>query len=250
MNHNHISYDDYDYSEFWKGRDYEDRSDKIAIARLFRAIPVTRNKLIDIGAGRGRLVPLYEAAWREFVLLDSSQRQIDEARNNIADPKKATLFVGTAEAIQFPDATFDTALCTRVFHYLPDPTKVVREMARILKPDGYLVLEIPNKLHFKNRLKALFGNDRNAAFSPDPISRAKEFDTVFVNHNPKTIQKLLEFNNFQVIEILSVSNFRSAFLKKILPVSFLVMLEKFLQKPLASFWFGPSIYFLARKMVK
>jgi hypothetical protein len=70
----------------------------------------------------------------------------------------------------------------------------------------------------------------------------------FVNHDPKVIKQLLSSNGFEVVETLSVSNFRFTILKKLFPTSFLFFVEKIVQKPLSRVFIGPSIYFLARRV--
>ena len=242
------SYENYNYMTFWDGRTYENEADEIAISRLFSFIRIPHKKLIDIGSGGGRLADLYADIWEEFVLMDNSQKQISVAKNNIIKSEKAIFSVGTIENISFPESTFDTALCIRTFHYIDDPRHAIEEVYRILKPQGYFILEIPNKIHFKNRFKSLFKGKNNPYTSEESINIATNSKIKFLNHNPKTIVKLLKSSNFEIIEILSVSNFRIGFLKNIMPPIVLIKLEKMSQKTLATLWFGPSIYFLARKL--
>ena len=51
--------------------------------------------------------------------------------------------VGSATDIPLGDASFDTVVCTEVLEHVPDPLKALREMYRVLKPGGYLVLTTP-----------------------------------------------------------------------------------------------------------
>lgn len=51
--------------------------------------------------------------------------------------------VSDITSIPQPDASFDAILCTEVLEHLPDPVSAVREFARLLKPDGYLILTAP-----------------------------------------------------------------------------------------------------------
>jgi SAM-dependent methyltransferase len=51
--------------------------------------------------------------------------------------------VSDITAIPVPDASFDAALCTEVLEHVPDPIAVVRELARIVRPGGTLVLTAP-----------------------------------------------------------------------------------------------------------
>ncbi len=249
-----VSYDSYEYSDFWKGRDYEDQSDKIAVSKLLSMINGSHEKIIDIGAGMGRMALLYEKKWNEFVLFDFSKHQINEARENIEredifDSKKAQYAVGAIESIPFPNASFDTALCVRTFHYVFYAGIAIGEISRILKPEGYFILEIPNKLHFKNRALSILRRRRDAStiFSRDPINIAVKDNVNFLNHNPKTIIEILKSNNFEIVKVLSASNFRFPLIKRIFPIELIVKFEKITQEILASFYFGPSIYFLAKK---
>lgn len=248
-NNSNSHYDGYNYLDFWLGRQYEDEADKMAVSCLLSKIPGSSRHLIDVGAGIGRMVPLYEGRCEKFILLDSSAHQLSEAKNiRPLSPKGSTL-IGNGENIPLPDGEMDTALCVRMFHHILNPANIIEEINRVLKTGGYLILEIPNKIHFKNRLSALAKRDKREMSSDTPLNHAKdEEDIAFVNHNPQTIMDLLGSNGFEILEVLSVSNFRSPFLKKCLPTTFLILLEKMTQKPLAHFWFGPSLYFFARKV--
>jgi len=246
-------YNKYDYSKFWKGKSYESAADKIAVARFMDIIkrdPMQKNnKFIDLGCGPGRMVQLYESRWDTFVLLDSSIDQLNEALTHVTDKTKSKIVLANAQKIPLKDASCDAGLCVRIFHYIANPDVVFKELHRILVPNGYFILEIPNKRNLKNRLRSLFRKNKNTARSPSLITQdTKKEDVVFINHDPKTIASLLKENKFEIIEILSVSNFRSAFIKKLLPISLLLLLEKYTQKPLSYIWFGPSIYYLIKKI--
>jgi SAM-dependent methyltransferase len=82
----------------------------------------TDKKTLDIGAASGDH-PMFPNA----TALD-----IDAARKPDV--------VGDAHALPFPDASFDTVVCSEVFEHLNDPVKAVSEMKRVLTPGGTLVL--------------------------------------------------------------------------------------------------------------
>jgi SAM-dependent methyltransferase len=137
----------------------------------------------------------------------------------------------------------------RVMHHLPDPNPEFSELARVLKDDGYLILEIANSAHFLNRLRSLIKIEK---ISDDPIdirSKKNRNSKVipFVNHNPKTVIKQLAHNGLKVEKILSVSNLRNPVVKKLVPTTVLLSTEKFLQPFLAKSFFGPSIFLLVKK---
>ncbi|MBK9712995.1 MAG: methyltransferase domain-containing protein [Kouleothrix sp.] len=51
--------------------------------------------------------------------------------------------VGDIAAIPAPDQSFDAVMCTEVIEHIPHPAEALRELARLLKPGGYLVLTAP-----------------------------------------------------------------------------------------------------------
>jgi len=51
--------------------------------------------------------------------------------------------VGSATDIPLADASFDTVVCTEVLEHVADPLKALREMHRVLKPGGHLILTTP-----------------------------------------------------------------------------------------------------------
>jgi SAM-dependent methyltransferase len=52
-------------------------------------------------------------------------------------------YICDATEIPVPDGSFDVVLCTEVLEHVPEPIKLVKEIARILKPDGRLIMTAP-----------------------------------------------------------------------------------------------------------
>src|SRR5262249_54387825 len=137
----------------------------------------------------------------------------------------------------------------RVMHHLPDPTAEFDEIARVLMPGGYAIIEVANYLHMRNRLRHLAKLERMPVKPVDIRSAAnrREDEIPFVNHNPHTVVRQLEHAGLHVVAVLSVSNLRSARLKEMLPGSLMLGMERLLQRPLATMYFGPSIFLFLRK---
>ena len=235
-----VSYDGYDYAAFWKGREYEDKADKMAVSELLSRIPGSLGSVADIGGGMGRMVGLYASRADKITIVDPSKEQLEYAKKAAVGGIDAAFVVGSAEDMPSPDKSFDTVICVRVFHYVKDPERAIREMYRVMKPGRYLILEIPNKKHFKNRVRNLFERSR-------PIDMTILADGAFINHVPDEISLILTTVGFNILAKKSVSNFRWPFLKRVLPISLMLFMEKHIQGPLARIWFGPSAYFLAQK---
>lgn len=60
-----------------------------------------------------------------------------------ADSNASADVHGSADALPFPDASFDTVLCTQVLEHVPKPDAVLEECARVLRPGGTLIVSVP-----------------------------------------------------------------------------------------------------------
>jgi len=93
-----------------------------------------RGRVLDVGCGTGRNLPLLPAGTRA-VGLDPSWDAVRRARRRAP---QVLLVVGSAEALPFRDAAFDTVLSGLVFCSVADPRQGLREVRRVLRPDGQL----------------------------------------------------------------------------------------------------------------
>lgn len=243
-------YDDtnYSYEKYWNDRKYEHASEVIAIENMLSGTKV--GSAADIGGGFGRLTPLLATHARTAYLIEPSRKQRSISDKYIPEEKKYQVQSGTIEKTGLADSSLDLALVVRVMHHLPNPKKAFLELERVVKPGGLLLLEFANSLNFKSRLASLLSGQ---PILPSPIEKRSNTNirknTIpFVNHHPDTILKLMRAHHFQPQKALSVSNFRSPFLKKYLSQKALLDLESISQKPLASLYFGPSIFILAKRV--
>ena len=61
------------------------------------------------------------------------------------------------KSMDFPDGYFDTAVMVAVIEHLVDPKTALRELSRVLKPTGRLIIDTPNIAKWTRRIKLLFG---------------------------------------------------------------------------------------------
>lgn len=242
-------YDDptFAYDHYWQGREYEHQSELLAIGRLLKLKHFQNAS--DIGGGYGRLTAFLTPFAKKVTLIEPSYKQRQLGKSFLKGFKNISIINGTTQHTGLPDSSQDMVLVVRVMHHLPDPVASLREINRILKPNGLLVLEFANSLHFKARIKSLLTGQ---PILPTPLDRRsntsiRKHTIAFVNHHPDTVFKLLSRTGFAIDQFLSVSNLRSPFLKKYLPKRLLLNLEKFFQTSLAHLFFGPSIFILAHK---
>lgn len=246
-------YDQYDYTSYWEGRDYEHGSEVIAIKAFLTKIKKV-DRALEIGGGFGRLVPSYAYRAKTAILTEPSAKLLSIAKKKLRHFKNIKFIQSTLDNLtkKVKKDSIDLVLMVRVMHHMTNPDKTFEVIDKLTESGGYLILEFANKIHFKKVIKHLakrdFGFINDEATIDVRSAKSKRLKTIpFLNYHPKLIQKELEKHNFKIIEIRSVSNIRSPFFKRHLQKGVLLELERYLQKPLSYIYFGPSIFILAKK---
>ena len=106
--------------------------------------------VIDVGFGPGVAIKLAaQRAHRGFVAgVDPSLRMIEQATQRNVEAIRAgrvQLRYGTADYLRFGDDTFDHAVAMNSLHLWPDPLAGLRELRRVLKPQGVIVVSQPEQ---------------------------------------------------------------------------------------------------------
>lgn len=110
---------------------------------------------LDVGGGTGRFSVRIHAG-HEPVILDASPGMLARARSS---DRAVSGVRGVGQAMPFPDGTFGAATVTEAFHHFtPDQAGVVDEMARVLDPEGALLIEEIDPQRFLGRLVELGEN--------------------------------------------------------------------------------------------
>jgi SAM-dependent methyltransferase len=120
------------------------------MARRWRLADASR--VLDAGCGFGhwgqRLASVLPADCR-LVGVDPEEKSVARAAERARERGLGARFEyrrGSAEALDFPDASFDVATCQTLLIHVKDPRAVLKEMSRVLKPDGLLAVVEPNNL--------------------------------------------------------------------------------------------------------
>jgi ubiquinone/menaquinone biosynthesis C-methylase UbiE len=150
-------------------------------------------RLLDIGCGTGDfLIAMAQIPGWELHGVELSP---DAAR--IAGQRGLNIFTGMLEQAAYPQEFFDAITLWDVFEHLPDPSKSLMEIHRVLKPDGMVVLRLPNARSLNARL---FG----------PYWAGFDFPRHLYVFDPNTLRQMLKQHGFKVLSITSnIGNYPS-----------------------------------------
>ncbi len=223
-------------ARFWQGqgRDYEDLAERAAIRRL---LPPSGARLIEIGAGFGRLANLY-TGYNQVVLLDYAKSGLKEAQERLGGAGRFVYVAADLYHLPFAPSSFDTVVTVRVLHHVRDVPAALHQVAQILRPGGAYLLEYANKRNLKAILRYLLHRQRWSPFAAEPY----EFAELNYDFHPAWMSATLLRSGFRIHAGLAVSHFRHPLFKRLLPPRSLAALDALVQPCAAPWKLSPSIF--------
>ena len=94
----------------------------------------------DIGAGSGFVTAGLIRKGLRVIAVDQSEAMLDEMRGKFSNSETIDCRVGRAESLPVGDDTVDYVFANMYLHHVESPPQAIREMVRILKPGGRLVI--------------------------------------------------------------------------------------------------------------
>jgi ubiquinone/menaquinone biosynthesis C-methylase UbiE len=234
-------YEGSDYqTSFWDkgGREYEDRTEAIALKRL---LPEGGRLLLELGAGAGRNTPRY-IGFDRVVLLDYSRSQLEQAQQRLGTSDKYIYVAADVYRLPFVDGLFDTATMIRTLHHMADAPRALGQVRNVLVSGGVFILEFANKLNLKAIFRYRFGKQKWNPLTLEPV----EFAKLNFNFHPRAVRGWLDGLGFKIERTLTLSHFRVGLLKRIIPTSMLVFFDSLFQWTGALWQFTPSVFVKAR----
>lgn len=164
--------------------------------------------LVDIGCGEKPYAVMTLGLVNKHIGVDHAKTQHDFSNIDI---------LASAYDTTLPDTTADTILCTAVLEHLERPGEAIREMYRILRPGGYVILSSPLFWHLHEEPRD------------------------FYRYTKYGLEYLLTQSGFQVVEIVPLSGFVVTFTQELC-----YFLERFRSKPIG--WLISIMQFVLQQM--
>ncbi|NOZ50083.1 MAG: class I SAM-dependent methyltransferase [Chloroflexi bacterium] len=238
-----IDYENSQYrTDFWigQGREYEDLVERIALRRL---LPKSGNVLIEVGAGFGRLAPLYDA-YTTVVLVDYSMSLLQQAYAARGHDPRFMFVAANIYDLPFTPNVADVIVMIRVMHHLQQPALALTEIARVLNAGKHFVFEFANKRNLKSVLRFVARRQSWSPFDHEPY----EFVPLNYDFHPHWMDEQMNAASFVVEKEFAVSHFRLEQLKRRVSPQLLARLDALLFAPGALLRLSPSI--MARASVQ
>jgi len=230
-------YEGSDYqSRFWKNADraYEDAVERVAIRRL---LPNTGRRIIEFGAGFGRLAELY-TGYEQIVLLDYSRSLLEEGMQKWGSDPRFTFVAADIYNLPFASGVINAATMVRVIHHIADVPAALRRIRATLAPGSTFVFEFANKRNLKAIARHALGRQTWSPFAPEPV----EFVALNFDFHPRWMLEQVRSAGFDVRRKLTASYLRIARLKRMLPLRTMVALDAALQRTAGLGLFSPSVF--------
>jgi ubiquinone/menaquinone biosynthesis C-methylase UbiE len=182
-------YSERDYRRNWQkpSGEFAHRFERGVIQSL---LPDAAGWWVDVGAGYGRVLPLYRRPDRKIVLVDYAINLLEMAAAQNPDPN-IHLVAANAYHLPFRDRSFNSAISIHTFAHINAPDRFLGELARVVRDDSHLVVEYPNKRSFARVLK----NGRRS-FEPD----REEYGDLFFGTHSAYFAELCERAGLRVLK--------------------------------------------------
>lgn len=124
-------YDDWHWQEFWH------RNEWPLIEKELTGLSDVHS-ILDIGCGTGRCIERLSANGYMCRGIDLSSRMIERAKERLGD--KIEIIQASIESLPYKDSEFDCAIACRVLSHLNDLKRSFKELQRIVRDEGYLLI--------------------------------------------------------------------------------------------------------------
>ena len=112
-----------------------------------------KGNLLDVGCGPGTFIEAMKSSERTIYAIDLSPKMVEKAKRNSSEETDRFKFaVSNICDLGIRSSIFDGVICIGVLGYIPDLSKPLIELRRVMKPGAIGVLQISNSMSIKEKL--------------------------------------------------------------------------------------------------
>ena len=117
------------------------------IDRMSELNPIAGERLLDVGCGNGSYTTAMAEGFQEIYGVELEPIRLDAFKQAVADAPVGQyhLYQMSAEALEFPDETFDVVTAIETIEHIEDLDRAAVEVHRVLKPGGVFLITAPNR---------------------------------------------------------------------------------------------------------
>jgi len=203
IKHYQIDAELFDYFEGYTGatKDFDTRA-KQFIFKLCHAKP--NEIVLDIGTGSGWIAVRLAHQGVFITSLDLSHKNLARIKQgvNMGDVEKTSFVLGDALRLPFQDNSFDAIVASEVLEHLNVPSDAVREMYRVLKPNGRVIASTPYNEKIRYYL-CIHCNKKTPANAHLHSFDKGKLEDLFTSHNFSNIKFYMYGNKLFIFSRLS-----------------------------------------------
>lgn len=176
---------------------------------LAARLPHGTRRVLEIAAGTGRVTRHLAAALPgdgELIATDLNEPMLAEAQRRLAPDPRVCWQAADAQALPFPDGTFDVVACQFGLMFVPDKPLAIREMYRVLRAGGTLLLSTWDGLANNPATRAL----HELAFAEMPADPPTFMLTPFSMPDPVALHALVTASGFSSVRVDTVARIAEA----------------------------------------
>ncbi len=155
--------------------------------RLSRIVPLAGRRVLEVGAGTGRDGIMMSMEGAFVVSLDYSSRSLAMIAAQVDHGGPVAPCCGDAFALPFEEDTFDIVFHQGLLEHFRNPGDMIEENMRVLKPGGYLLVDVPQRYHYYTIVKHIF------------IAAGKWFAGWETEYSAGQLERLIEAHSFSVV---------------------------------------------------
>jgi len=155
--------------------------------------------LLDFGCGIGTFANIVRGMFEKIYGCEISEKAIKVACSRGIHAVKVDIDI---DILPFENNFFDSVVCLDVIEHIKDPINLIKEMNRVLKPDGIIIITTPNIRHLKYILKII----KYGEF-PKTSDDNEMYDGGHIHYFTfKDIEFILNDNGFRVAKKVGIGN--------------------------------------------